>query len=94
MDHVTVRLPETVLVQELEGEFVMLELRGGRYFGLDQVGTSMLRALLENPTVEDSIARLLDEFEVDEATLRGDLQQLISRLTSEGLVVVQSAQSR
>jgi hypothetical protein len=40
-----VTVPEGVLVRELEGESVMLNLNSEFYFGLDEVGTRMWAVL-------------------------------------------------
>jgi hypothetical protein len=81
-------VPTDVLVQELGGESVLLNLNGGRYFGLDEVGTRMWQLLTTSPTIEAAYRALLDEYDVDANALRSDLGQLIDRLVEHGLVEV------
>lgn len=80
-----------VLVQELDGEAVLLNLESERYFGLDPVGTRVW-ALLEERTSLDAVHEtLLAEFEVEPERLRADLLQLVGELAGAGLVTVDQA---
>jgi hypothetical protein len=77
-----------VLIQELDGQAVLLHLDGGRYFGLDEVGTRMWQVLAESPSIQAAYERLLAEFEVEPEQLRQDLEEWITELTRQGLVEV------
>jgi hypothetical protein len=77
-----------VLVQELDGEAILLDLESEHYFSLDDVGTRMWQVLAEAGDVETAVARLLREYDVDEATLRHDLGALIERQEQHGLASV------
>jgi hypothetical protein len=84
-----VTFSDEVLFQELEGETVLLDLRSGRYFILDDVGTRMWQVLHEHGDPAAARAVLVDEYDVDAETLEGDLAALISRLSDAGLVGVE-----
>jgi hypothetical protein len=86
-----VTISPDVLFQELNGESVLLDLKTERYFGLDDIGTSMWRLLESNGRVEAACTRLLQQYEVDETTLRDDLAELIDKLAEAGLLSVQPA---
>ena len=45
-------LPDHVLLREIRGETVLLDMDSGQYFGLDAVGTRMMTALLARPALE------------------------------------------
>ena len=47
-----VRIPESVLFQELDGEAVLLHLESGVYFGLDPIGTRMWHLLEESESLQ------------------------------------------
>jgi hypothetical protein len=76
------------MLRELDGESVLLNLDNGRYYGLDEVGTRLYELLTSSASVEAALAAALDEYEVGEETLRGDLQTLIARLVDEGLLEI------
>ena len=75
-----------VLTQEVEGEMVLLDLEGGQYYVLDDVGTRMWRLLEEHGDVDAIVRTMLDEFDVDEARLRADVDALVAKLGAAGLV--------
>lgn len=83
-----ISIPEDVLFHEVGGEAVILNLESGKYYGLDEVGTRMWALLADHGGVEPAYRALLEEYDVDEARLRGDLLELIDRLAAQGLVVV------
>jgi len=74
------------LVRELEGEAVLLSLASGNYYSLDPMGLAVWNALTTSPTVEAALTSLLEEYEVDRATLENDVQSLIESLQQEGLL--------
>lgn len=79
---------EGVLVRELEGESVLLNLNSECYFGLDEVGTDMWRALTTSESVEAAHQKLLAQYEVDTERLRQDLNELIEKLVEQGLIEI------
>ena len=87
----SVTISPDVLFQELNGEAVLLDLKTELYYGLDDIGTRMWQLLESNGHVEAACARLLQDYEVDEATLKQDLAELIDMLAEAGLLSVQPA---
>ena len=83
-------IPEHVVFQELDGEMVLLDLERSRYFGLDEVGARAWQLMAGQADLEVVVATLLDEYDVEEATLRRDLGALIEELAGHGLIAVAS----
>jgi len=83
-------LPEDVLISNVEGESVLLNLNSERYFGLDEVGTRMLSVLTTSNSIQTAYEALLEEYEVENEALRRDLAELIDRLIDQGLLEVAS----
>ena len=83
-----------VVTRDLAGEAVLLDLASGTYFGLDEIGTRIWQLLGEHGFPERVVAALLAEYEVEEATLRADLDRLIGELHQKGLVRIDEAQDR
>ena len=81
-----ITIPDTVLYQELDSEAVLLSLDKQHYYGLDELGTRVWQLLLEHQSAAPVVAALLDEYEVDEPTLRGDVERLIRELAANGLI--------
>lgn len=84
-----VRIPDDVLISQLQEESVILNLDSERYFGLDDVGTRMLTVLSTADSIEAAYEQLLGEYEVEPALLRQDLTSLIEKLVEQGLVTIE-----
>ena len=80
--------PDSVLVRELSGELVLLNLETESYFGLDEVGARIWAALCAAPSNDQACAELAGEFEVDAQTLQKDVAALVERLSESGLVTI------
>ena len=84
-----VRVPDDVLISNLQEESVILNLDSERYFGLDNVGTRMLSVLNNSDSIEAAYAVLTREYDVDAQVLRQDLTSLIENLLEQGLVAIE-----
>ncbi len=82
-------MPADVLVNQVAGESVLLNLNGGRYFGLDEVGTDMWNALTASASIDEALQILTAQYEIEPAILQKDLDDLIQRLTDQGLVKIE-----
>ena len=81
-----VRIPDDVILRELDGESVVLDLNSERYYGLDEVGTRMWQLLVSSDSIEDAYQALLNEYKVEPQRLRDDLRDLLSELSGSGLI--------
>ena len=81
-------VPPHVLVRHLDGESVLLNLETEKYFGLDATGTRMWDLVTASANIDAAYTQLLEEFEVEPQTLRGDLNDLMDRLIEHGLLQV------
>ena len=81
-----------VLVQELEGEAVLLNVKNGQYYGLDTVGTRMWTVLTSSGSLQESCGTLLAEYDVDENRLKSDVGRLVENLVEHGLLEIRDKQ--
>lgn len=79
-----------ILISEVGGESVLLNLSSERYFGLDDIGTQMWKTLIASDSIQAAYERLLAEYDVEASRLREDLSDLIQKLMEQGLVEVSS----
>lgn len=84
----TVSIPDSVLWQEVGDEIVLLDVDGGEYHGLNEVGSMIWRALEQHPDVSSAYEHLCGTYEVDPGVLRKDLDEFINRLVGMGLLSV------
>lgn len=69
-------------------DFLVLDLRNGRYYGLGPVGGFVWECLEEEPTVAELIEQVVKVFEVDEETATADMMEFLAEMTDSGLMVV------
>jgi hypothetical protein len=81
-----VAIADDVVFRDLGGEAVILSLHTSTYFGLNEIGTRIWHLIGEHGSMERVVAALLNEYEVDEARLRQDVDRLIRQLHDKGLV--------
>ena len=81
-------VPKGVLIQELDGEMVLLNAAKGEYFGLDAMGHRFWVALVEGDCIGEAFQRLLEEYEVESDQLEQDLSALVQALTDHGLLQI------
>jgi Coenzyme PQQ synthesis protein D (PqqD). len=82
------KIPDDVLISNLQDESVILNLDSERYYGLDSVGTRMLSVLTISDSIEAAYNTLIQEYDVDDQTLRRDLIALVENLVEQGLVQI------
>lgn len=83
-----ITVPQGVLVSEVGLESVFLNLKSSNYFGLDEIGTRMWKVLTTSETIQMAYNALLNEFETSEAQLQSDLDELIQKLSANGLIEI------
>src|SRR4026207_2161456 len=85
-----VKIPDGVLISNLQEESVIINPERERYFGLDGIGTRMLSVLTTSDSIEAAYGVLVEEYDVDRQVLREDLLALVNSLVEQGLVTADS----
>jgi PqqD family protein of HPr-rel-A system len=80
------RLPQHVLHRNFVAETVVLNLRTGKYHGLNPTAGRMLDALAQAPTAGVVVPELAREYGVDPAQVESDLIALCQGLLERGLI--------
>lgn len=83
-----VRVNDDVLFQELNGEGVLLNLKTGVYFGLDQVGTRFWQLLDQHTILSEILEALLTEYDVPQERCAQDLVALVADMENHKLIAV------
>lgn len=75
-----------LIAAAVDGEMVMMSVKRGEYYGLNEVG-ARIWALLEQPlsTIELS-ERLCAEYEISPAQCQADVEPFIAELLSRGIL--------
>jgi hypothetical protein len=78
-----------VLFRETAGQGMLLNLKSGRYYGLDEVGTRLWRLLAKGRSLESAVSQLLEEYDVTRERLESDVERFVETLHAHGLVLRQ-----
>lgn len=87
------RLPQHVVHRSFVAETVVLNLRTGKYHGLNPTAGTMLEALEGAPTIAAAVPGLVEEYGVEEAQIESDLIALCRGLLERGLIEIADADS-
>jgi Coenzyme PQQ synthesis protein D (PqqD) len=86
-----VAVKKDILVQDMGGEIVILNLDSEEYFGLDEVGNAMWSSLNEADSLQVAYDRLLDRYDVDPEELKQDFLNLVEQFVKHELVEITEA---
>ena len=79
-------LRDDLVVEEIDDDVVVLDLDGNQYFGLNEVGWIIWRALDETEeTFGDIVDDIVEAFDIEEERARGDAAAFIEQLLDAGL---------
>ncbi len=78
-------------VREIAGEYILVPMGAGalQFSGMvttNAVGATICDCLKEETTDEKILARLLDEFDIDEVTAKADMETFLQSLEKAGLL--------
>jgi hypothetical protein len=75
---------------ELSGETVILNLKDGLYFGLNEVGNTVWQQIQQPTPFSQIRSQILAEYDVEPEVCDRDLVNILNELYRVGLVEVQS----
>ena len=76
-----------LLDREIDGETVLLDLKSGVYYSLNEVGTEIWRLLGDSATESELAAAVVSDYDIAADEAARDINELINDLSAEGLVV-------
>ncbi len=81
------RTPEYIASTLLDEETVIVDLRGGAIYTLNQVGSTIWRALAAGASDAEIVRRIVAEYEVSQMTAQADTASLLHELAVKGLII-------
>jgi hypothetical protein len=79
-------IPQQVISRQTGDEMVLLDLESGLYFGVDGVGQRIWETFAEGRNLEEAIAVVVAEYEVEEAQAQADVIAFVRNLVDRGLL--------
>ncbi|MBW4612042.1 MAG: lasso peptide biosynthesis PqqD family chaperone [Desmonostoc vinosum HA7617-LM4] len=87
-DYSRVVASQDQIFSELQGEAVILDIKSGVYYGLNQVGASIWNLIQTPKTVAEIRDALLNEYDVDAKACEADILVLLEELATKGLIEI------
>ena len=79
---------KTVSTSEIDSEKVMIDFETGKYFMIKGVGNDIWERVQAETSVDDLIASLLSEYEIDEPTCEKQVIAFLDKLNEYGFLKV------
>lgn len=76
------------LYSDLNGEGVILSMKNGKYYGLNDVGASIWKTIQTPITFKEIKTTVMQEYEVDNATCDKEVLSFLEKMTEEELVEI------
>ena len=76
------------MARRVGDEVIVLDLKGGEYFGLPDVGARIWELLLDGKPLLEVADVIVGEYAVDRATAERDVLGLVTDLSNKGLLIV------
>jgi len=81
------KVPDHVHWRRFDSELVVLDLRGGQYFGLNDVAADAFERIAAGRSVRDVVGELLAVYDVTPEKLEEDVAHLVASLLERDLLV-------
>ena len=79
-------VPPQVMSRLVGDETVLLDLASGVYFGLDGVGQRIWESVVAGDSLEQAVATIVSEYNVEEAQAQTDVLEFVSDLVERSLL--------
>jgi len=86
----TVQATKELVASNLGDEIVILNLKDGTYYSLDDVGVVVWDMLQQPCSIAELCAAVMEQYAVDSAQCADDILALLEDLRSAGLIEVQN----
>ena len=83
----TIRIPNDVIAEVLDGEAIVLNITTGIYFRLNGVATRLWQLIEGEHDLTRIRTLMLAEYDVEPAVLEADLARITAFLSEKGLVL-------
>ena len=79
-------IPENISWKNLQPGIVLLNLRNGVYYTLNETATAIMHGILDGKSEEDIVSALVEEYDCKKEQALDDFREQVTFLISEGLL--------
>lgn len=80
-----IKVGDNALMQKVSDEMVILDSQSGQYYTLNNMATEMLEHLQSGCSIEEVVAHICKEYEVEQSEVLTDLTDMINTLLQKEL---------
>lgn len=84
---------EDQISRDLGGEAVILDMKSGIYFGLNEVGARIWQLIQEPINIDILCKTLLSEYNVEEEQCKNDILKLLQEMLAQKLIVIKNGKN-
>lgn len=84
----TVVASEDMVAAQVDGDFVMLDIERGKYYGLATVGSRIWQLVATPRRVSEIVAAICSEFDVAEAECERDIKEFIRDCVEKSMISI------
>lgn len=81
-----VKVSDQVDYSRVEGEIILLDIRLGKYYGLDSLASRIWESLAETKGMSSAIKSIVDDYGVSWRVVEQDVRQLLEQWLELGLI--------
>jgi Coenzyme PQQ synthesis protein D (PqqD) len=83
----TLRVPDYVQFNRVEGDIVLVDLRKGLYYSLDDLASRIWETLSSGGSTALAVEVILAEYDAIERTVKKDVSELVQLWKRKGLLI-------
>ena len=87
------KIADSVFASDVEQEKVILSLKNGSYYGLEQLGSQIWNLLQQSKSLEEIRDAIVRDYEVEKEECEHDIQELLQELLDAELIEVADEQA-
>lgn len=87
-DHTRIRRNPNLVFSEVDGEVVMLSVKNGEYYNLNEVSSRIWDELEAPRTFEELVTRLENTYEVSHETCVSETKTFLERTIEKGIITI------
>jgi hypothetical protein len=79
-------IPDHISVTEVEDEIVLLNLDTGSYYGLNHIGTRLIKGIQAKESMHQINSAVADKYQMKYKQVCGDVEELLKQLLEQNLL--------
>lgn len=81
-------IPKHVVVSEVDGSLIMLDMRDGKYYTFNESGVDFLKSILDGESLTGAVKIIKETYEWVPDDVDKEFQEYINFLLKKGLLIV------